>query len=111
MQLLNTFSTNLVRVHHTPSPTCVHCQGTTYICMYVSSDVVVGVLVCMNVRTYCTVCVCVCVCVCVGCRSLLATHFHTLAEFANKFDNVGAYKLVARRSSSGLVFTYQIQVR
>ena len=53
---------------------------------------------------------CVCVCVCVGCRSLLATHFHTLAEFANKFDNVGAYKLVARRSSSGLVFTYQIQV-
>ena len=45
-----------------------------------------------------------------GCRSLLATHFHTLADFANKFPSVGAYKLVARRSSSGLEFTYQIQV-
>ena len=46
-----------------------------------------------------------------GCRTLLATHFHSLSGFSRQSSNIGAYKLVAKRSDSGVTFTYQIEVQ
>jgi DNA mismatch repair protein MutS len=46
----------------------------------------------------------------IGCRTLLATHFHKLSDFANDSSSeIGAYKLIAERSDSGILFTYRIE--
>lgn len=45
-----------------------------------------------------------------GCRTLLATHFHQLAALGDQFQNASCYCLMAEKDNGGLVFTYQIKV-
>ena len=45
-----------------------------------------------------------------GCRTLLATHFHELSRLSNVLDHAGCYHVTANQDSNGLAFDYKVKV-
>ena len=46
----------------------------------------------------------------VGCRTLLATHFHELTNLSVELSNIGCYQVVAYKNNNDLIMTHKVEV-